>query len=146
MLVLVWSLEFHTFFLAKDHLKSYQMQILIRFSIPQQRVHNWPLQTRQRWISQRLIILQSVGYKSTNTRGKWTTLVEEFRSYRLLTSDFMEMDDVDFALLQSRSLMLMNYVCYLLSHVYLYPHPEQVCLPKEHFLYPALSGERDDAV
>lgn len=44
--------------------------------------------------------LQSVGYESTNTKGKRTTLVEEFRSYRRLASKYMEMDDADFGILQ----------------------------------------------
>ena len=44
--------------------------------------------------------LQSVGHESTNMKDKRTTLVEEFRSYRILASKFMEMDGVDFTILQ----------------------------------------------
>ena len=39
--------------------------------------------------------LQSVGHESMNTKGKCATLVEEFRTYRLLTVRFMELKDSD---------------------------------------------------
>lgn len=39
--------------------------------------------------------LQSVGHESMNTKGKRATLVEEFRTYRLLADRFMELKDTD---------------------------------------------------